>query len=185
MKYLRRFNENISIYDPKWEVFLPDTLVIFKGEEYGIDELTYKKGNVMLNSDLLQISYNLNKILAPDTLEIDIYLVKDDSGEQHIDQTTVIKSGTFDYDRSPGSYIPNMRLDVDITFGDMMASEFSISRKGVHVIQDTSYNSKFDPTHTIFAIEDKSLQKLVDFFNRFNIGVNLDITDFNFLRDIY
>lgn len=186
MKYLRRFNENenISVYDPKWEVFLPETIVVLKGEEYGIDRLVYKKGNVMLNSDMLQISYDINRWLAPDTFEIDIYLVKDDAGEEHIDQTTVINQGKIDYDRSPGKYIHNLRLDVDITFGDMMASEFTISKDGITIIQDTSYGSKFDPTNTLFAIEDESLQKLVDFFNRFNIGIKLDITDFNFLRDI-
>ena len=45
MKYLKSFNENISIYDPKWEVFLPKTIVVLKGQDYGIDKLTYKKGN--------------------------------------------------------------------------------------------------------------------------------------------
>jgi hypothetical protein len=184
MKYLKSFNENISIYDPKWEVFLPKTIVVLKGQDYGIDKLTYKKGNVMLNSDMLQISYDLNQWSAPDTFEIDIYLVKDDSGEEHQDQTTIVKGGTYDYDRSPGSYIHNLRLDVDITFGDMMASEFSITKNGISVIQGTSYGSKYDPTNTLFAIEDESLKKLVDFFNRFNIGVNLSLEDFNFLRNI-
>ena len=184
MKYLKRFNESISIYDPKWEVFLPETIVVLKGEEEGIDRLPYKKGNIMLNSDMLQISYSLNQWSAPDTFEIDIYLVKYDSGEEHQDQTTIVKGGTYDYDRSPGKYIHNLRLDVDITFGDMMASEFSITKDGVSVIQDTSYGSKYDPTNTIFAIEDESLKKLVDFFNRFNIGVNLSLEDFNFLRNI-
>ncbi len=182
MKYLKRFNEGISIYDPKWEVLLPDTIVVLKGEEYGIDRLPYKKGNVMINADMLQITYDFNRVLAPDTFEIDIYFAKDDSGESHQDQTTIVKGGTYDYDRSLGGYIHNLRLDVDITFGDMMASEFTISKNGIQIIQDTSYGSKYDPTNTLFAIEDESLKKLVDFFNRFNIGVNLSLEDFNFLR---
>ena len=66
MKYLKSFNENISIYDPKWEVFLPKTIVVLKGEEEGIDRLPYKKGNVMLNSDMIQISYSLNQWSVPD-----------------------------------------------------------------------------------------------------------------------
>ena len=47
MKYLRSFNENISIYDPKWEVFLPETIVVLKGQNYGIDKLTYKKKELL------------------------------------------------------------------------------------------------------------------------------------------
>ena len=47
MKYLKQFNENISIYDPKWEVFLPENIVIFKGQNQKIDRFSYKKGNVM------------------------------------------------------------------------------------------------------------------------------------------
>lgn len=184
MKYLKRFNESISIYDSKWEVFLPETIVVLKGQGEVIDRLSYKKGNVMLNSNLLQISYILNQWSVPDTFEIDIYLVQYDSGEEHLDQTTIVKDGTYDYDRSSGKYIHNLRLDVDITFGDMMASEFSISKDGIHIIQYTSYGSKFDPTNTIFAIEDESLEKLVNFFNRFNTGVNLNLEDFNFLRNI-
>lgn len=184
MKYLKKFNDNFSIYDPRWKVFLPETIVVLKGEEHGIDRLVYKKGNVMLNSDMLQISYDINQWLAPDTFEIDIYFVKDDSGEKHIDQTTIVKGGTFDYERTTDKNINNMRLDVDITFGDMMAAEFSLSRDGIHIIQDTSYGSKFDPTNTLFAIEDKSLQRLVYFFNRFNIDGKFTIEDFNFLRNI-
>ena len=183
MKYLKRFNENISIYDPKWEELLPETILVLKGQDYGIDKWPYKKGNVMLNADMLQISYDINEWMAPDTFEIDIYLVKDDSQERRGDFTTVLKSGSIDYDRSPGKYIPNLRLDVDMTFGDEMAVEFSISKKGVQVYQDTTYGSKFDPSNTLFAIGDESLQKLVDFFNAFNHGVKLSIEDFNFLRD--
>jgi len=182
MKYLRRFNENISIYDTEWEKLLPETITVLKGQDHGIDRWDYKKGNIMLNSDMIQITYGINKSMAPDTFEIDIYMVKDDSEEKRGDSTTIVNSGTFHCDRSPGKYIPNLRLDVDITFGDQMASEFTISKKGVTVYQDTTYNSKFDPSNTLFAIEDESLQKLVDFFNRFNHGINISIEDLNFLR---
>jgi hypothetical protein len=70
-----------------------------------------------------------------------------------------------------------------MTLGDGMASEFMISKTGVKVIQYTSYGSKYDPTNTIFAIEDESLKKIVYFFNRFDIGYNLSLEDFNFLRN--
>lgn len=183
MKYLKRFNENISIYDPEWEKLLPETITVLKGQDHGIDKWKYRKGNIMLNSDMVQITYGINDPMAPDTFEIDIYMVKDDSDEKRGDSTTIVKSGTFDYDRSPGKTIPNLRLNVDITFGDEMASEFTISKNGVIVYQDTTYSSKFDPSNTLFAIEDNSLQKLVDFFNRFNIGINISLKDLNFLRN--
>jgi len=182
MKFLRRFNENISIYDPKWEELLPQTITVLKGQDHGIDTWVYKKGNVMLNADMVQISYDIDAWMAPDTFEIDIYLVKDDATEQHTDLTTVIKSGSIDYDRSPGKYIPNLRLNVDITFGDEMACEFSIDKKSVKLLQHTTYGSKFDPSNTLFAIKDDDLKKLVQFFNRFNHGINISIEDLSFLR---
>lgn len=182
MKYLKRFNENISIYDPKWEELLPDTILVLKGQDHGVDKWNYKKGNVMLNADMIQITYDIDKPMAPDTFEIDIYMVKDDSSERRGDSTTIIKSiGSREYDRSPGKYIPNLRLDVDITFGDEMACEFVISKKGIEVLQHTSFGSKFDPSNTIFAIGDKSLEELVNFFNRFNHGINIELHDFYFL----
>ena len=182
MKYLRRFDERISIYNPEWEKLLPSTITVLKGQDHGVDAWTYKKGNVMLNADMIQISYDLNVWGAPDTFEIDIYMVNYDSGVEHVDQTTIVKGGTYDYDRSPGNRIKNLRLDVDITFGDMMACEFSISKNGIKLIQNTTYGSKFDPTNTVFAIEEESLIKLIEFFNRFNIGKDLSLEDFHFLR---
>ena len=182
MKYLKKFNENISIYDPKWEVFLPENIVIFKGQNQRIDRFSYKKGNIMLNSDMIQISYGINEWSVPNTFEIDIYFTKEDSGYQHQDQTTLIKGGVYNYNKIQSNQ-HNIKLNVDMTLGDGMASEFMISKTGVKVIQYTSYGSKYDPTNTIFAIEDESLKKIVHFFNRFDIGYNLSLEDFNFLRN--
>lgn len=182
MKYLKRFNENISIYEPKWEVFLPQEIVVLKGQDHGVDRWQYHKGNVMLNADMIQITYDIDEPMAPDTFEIDIYMVKDDLTERRGDSTIIKSSGKLDYDRSPGKYIPNLRLDIDITFGDEMAAEFSISKEGVKIIQHTTFGSKFDPSNSIFALEDDSLKKLIEFFNRFNHGLSLTLSDFYFLR---
>jgi hypothetical protein len=183
MKFLRRFNENISIYDPKWKDLLPQTITVLKGQDHGIDTWVYQKGNVMLNADMIQISYGISEWMAPDTFEIDIYFVKSDNTEKRIDLTKVVDGGKIDYDRSPGKYIPNLRLDVDITFGDEMACEFSIDKKGIKLLQHTTYGSKFDPSNTLFAIEDRDLEKLVEFFNRFNYGIKISIEDLHFLRN--
>jgi len=183
MKYLKKFNERFSIYNPEWKKLLPETITVLKGQDHGVDKWIYKKANVMLNADMIQISYSIDEWMAPDTFEIDIYIVKDDSGEKRSDLTTIVKSGAIEYDTSPGKYISNMRLDVDITFGDEMACEFSIDKEGVKLIQDTTYRSKFDPTNTLFAIEDKDLENLVEFFNRFNNGIKISLEDLDFLRN--
>jgi hypothetical protein len=183
MKYLKRFNENISIYNPDWEKLLPETFVVLKGQEHGIDKCIFKKSNVMLNADMIQISYSNDEWMIPDTFEIDIYFVKDDTYSKRDDSTTIVKSGVLDYSKNTGKVIPNLRLTVDITFGDDMASEFTIDRvSGDKLLQDTTYGSKFDPTNTLFALDDDSLKKFVEFLNRFNHGVELTLDDFKFLQ---
>ena len=74
-----------------------------------------------------------------------------------------------------------MRIDIDITWGDAMACEFYIDNKGeVKVTEYTSFRSKTDPSNTIFALDDKSLQLFIDFLNRFD-GFKLDVSQFKFL----
>jgi hypothetical protein len=72
-----------------------------------------------------------------------------------------------------------LRLDVDISYGDAMVSEFSIeSPNKVNVIHYTGKNSKYDPD-TKFAFTDNSLKDIVEFFNR--LGYSLDVSDFKFI----
>ena len=74
-----------------------------------------------------------------------------------------------------------MRKDIDITWGEAMACEFYIDNTGkVEVIEYTSFNSKTDPSNTIFALDDNSLKSFVEFLNRFGLS-NFDVTDFEFL----
>ena len=180
MKYLKKFNENYpgdnytytikrdrtlkpgdskdikssdTIYDKSWESLLPEKLSI----NYHQKTYSFKKGNVMLNGDMVQITYDSGSEIwgAPDTLEFDIYFVKD----------TVTN---------------NIRLDIDITYGDMMACEFSVDYPNkVKVIEYTSHHSKTDTSNTIFALEDESLKGFVDFLNKF--GLKLSVSDFKFL----
>lgn len=183
MKYLKRFYENISIYNTEWEKMIPDNLVVLKGQDYGIDRFDYKKGNVMLHADMIQITYDIDDPVAPDTLEIDLYFVSDTEMEKRGDSTTILKSGVFNYDRNLKTNMPNLRMSVDISFGDQMACEFSIDKKsGLKVFQSTSYGSKFDPTNSLFALDQKSLDHFIVFLNRFNHGVALRTEDFRFLQ---
>ena len=180
MKYLKRFNEDITatigsngiikpnhnvksdvintIYDKRWEEHLPPFITInYHGELY-----KFKKDNIMLHSDMIHITYASTELNsqesgeiwgAPDTLEFDIYFAKEE----------------------------NIVLNVDITYGDAMACEFSVEAPNkIKVIQYTSYHSKFDPSNTVFALVDESLQSFINFLNRFE-GMKLKKEDFKFL----
>ncbi len=147
MKYLRKFNES-SIYDKSWESFLPEEITLIKDGEH-----IFKKGNIMINADMVQITYSNKEVGYPNTLEFDIYFSNNGS----------------------------IKLDIDITYGDLVASEFSIeSPNKVTVGQYTSYHSKFDPSNTVFALDNKSLSEFVNFLNKFN-GMKLSVSDFKFL----
>ena len=118
-------------------------------------EHKFKVGNIMKHADMVQVTYEneSEEWGAPSTLEFDFYFSED----------------------------PEMRMDIDITWGDAMACEFYIeSPSKVGVIQYTSFRSKADPSNTIFALDDKSLKYFVDFLNRFD-GFKLDISQFKFL----
>lgn len=180
MKYLKRFNEDVeatikpngtisaninpktnhinTIYDKRWEQHLPEYFTI----NYHGKLFKFKKDNTMLHSDMVQITYASTPIDSdeqgeiwgtPDTLEFDIYFAKED----------------------------NIVLNVDITYGDAMACEFSVEAPNkVKVVEYTSYHSKFDPSNTVFALVDESLQSFINFLNRFE-GMKLKKEDFKFL----
>jgi hypothetical protein len=150
----KKNNDNI-IYKSEWESELPDMMSInYHGRIY-----KFKKGNIMLIGDLVEITYDSypGEIWgAPDTLEFDFYFAKDNDTNK-------------------------LRINVDITYGDLMACEFSVEEPNkVNVIQYTSYDSKFDPSDTVFALSDESLNKFINFLNKFP-GVKLNKEDMKFL----
>ncbi len=154
-----KLNESkISLYNKDWEKLLPNEITIIKGYTDGVKEHTYKKGNIMLNSDTVQITYENNEIGFPNTLEFDLYFVN------------VNSTG-------------NIRLNVDITYGDEVVCEFSIEGNKLKLVQYTSFGSKFDPSNTVFGFDEKSLEALIVYFNRFN-GMNISRSQFNFLDGI-
>jgi hypothetical protein len=151
MKYLKSyilFESNI--YDVDWKTILPQQMVILKDGEH-----TFKLGNIMKNSDMVQVTYenSKNEWGAPSTLEFDFYFSED----------------------------PKMRIDIDITWGEAMACEFYVdSPSKVGVTEYTSFRSKTDPSNTIFALDNNSLKEFIDFLNRFD-GFKLDVSQFKFL----
>jgi hypothetical protein len=157
MRYLKSFNESVDIYNIDWHKISPDYLTVIKDGR----TTKFHCGNIMKHFDMVQVSYDTvpGEIWGvPDTLELDIYFVK------------------------PGGKIDkSLRLNIDITYGDLVASEFSITTPNkVSVIEYTSYHSKFDPSNTVFAFYEESLEKLIKFFNEFN-GIHVSREQFNFL----
>jgi hypothetical protein len=72
-------------------------------------------------------------------------------------------------------------LGVDITYGDLMACEFTAEAPNkIKVVEYTSYHSKFDPSNTVFGLVDDSLQSFINFLNRFE-GMKLKKEYFKFL----
>ena len=184
MKYLKRFNEDIeatikangnisanidpktdsinTIYDKRWEDQLSEYFTInYQGKLY-----KFKKDNIMLHSDMIQITYASTPLNskesgeiwgAPDTLEFDIYFAKEDDEDDKV------------------------VLNIDITYGDLMACEFIIEAPNkIKVVEYTSYHSKFDPSNTVFGLVDDSLQSFINFLNKFS-GMKLKKEDFKFL----
>jgi hypothetical protein len=159
VKHLIRFNESVNIYDIDWHDIAPKYLILINDDK----KIKFKLGNIMKHFDMVQVTYNTDgsEIWGdPDTLEFDVYFVK------------------------PGGKMDkSLRLDIDITYGNLVASEFSITTPNkVSVVQYTSYHSKFDPSNTVFAFDEESLQKIIEFFNKFK-GINVSRDQFNFLDE--
>lgn len=160
MKYLKKFesySQSNMIYDVDLSRILPEEFTI---QEYGTH--TFKRGNIMKNSDMFQITYvNIeNEWGYTDTLEIDLYTVQDATTK-------------------------SIKFDVDITLGDFVVSEFSLEPPNkIHVIQNMTYGTKFckDCKDCIFSFTDESVEKLVDFFNHFE-NINITTNDLRFLNN--
>jgi hypothetical protein len=149
----------VNIYDIDWHDIAPKNLTVIKDDR----RTKFKLGNIMKHFDMVQVTYNTDggEIWGdPDNLEFDVYFVK------------------------PGGKMDkSLRLDIDITYGNLVASEFSITSPDIlNVIQYTSYHSKFDPSNTVFAFDEESINKIIKFLNTFN-GVNVQRDQFNFLDE--
>jgi hypothetical protein len=157
VKHLIRFNESVDIYQVDWHNIAPNELTLINDDR----KIEFEIGNIMKHFDMIQVTYDTKGggiWGVPDTLEFDLYFVK------------------------PGGKLnKDIRVNVDITYGNLVASEFSITSPNiVNVIQYTSYHSKFDPSNTVFAFDEESLHKIVDFFNKIN-SINVQRDQFNFL----
>lgn len=172
MKYLKLFEElyRKSIYEQDWKEFVPDSFVVIKGDitdinGFLLDPKTskptnqlcrYKLGNIMANL-VYQITYerDFDVLGIPDTLELDVAILEPE--------------------------LDNFKMSVEITFGDLVVSGFHISKPNkFQIYQYTSYFSNNDPSDTVFAFDELSLNKLINFINKFD-GLKTVRSDFNFL----
>jgi GMP synthase-like glutamine amidotransferase len=155
----------ISIFDKEnWRKYLPQKLKLITNNGHFELEQT----DLTVNSDLIQIIWHQNtfegpndsnKDGEPDTIEFDIHTVKTNDGTE----------------ANPD----NLKLNIDITYGDTMVSQFTISMPGeVKVAHYNGFGSKYDK-ETEFGFEDETIKELVNFFNRF--GFQLDTKDFKFI----
>ena len=168
MKHLKTYesfipneNKKTPYWNPSWEKNLPNEIKVIKGQDTFTQHPIYKKGNIMINGDMVQITYTNEHYpmetdkVVPETLEIDITFANN------------VNTNELD-------------LNVDITYGDEMAAEFQIHGDKLDIIQYTSYGSKFDPSNTVFAFDDDSLNQFIEFLNQFD-GTKVSREQFNFL----
>jgi len=169
MKYLKSFENRaygsnyVSILDEDIEKYLPKKMDIYTmggGEGGGNYELELDA--VTRETDILRVPYTQNTpeevggdVLAdgePDTLEYDMHFITKDG---------------------------NLKINVDVTYGDSMISSFSLERPDKLIVNHyTGLGSHIDP-ETHFGICGDSIKELVKFFNRF--GFQLHEKDFSFL----
>ena len=176
MKHLRKFNENVSLFDRNWVELLPKELTVinqngeFTLEVNSLDPDQYGYSGIYNLMTSVSFSYSQNTIEKegddptadgePDSLQFDISVVKDNDG-------------------SSANPSKALRLNVDLTYGDSMVYEFTIDYPNkVNVHHYNGKDSLYDP-ETYFGFSDESLQELVNFFNRF--GFTTTPEDFKFM----
>jgi hypothetical protein len=142
---IKRFNESVNIYDADTRKVAPKSLIVKKDGK----TLKHSLGNIMKHSDMLQITFDRShqEMGYPDTLEIDMYFIKP-SGKNVF------------------------KIDIDITYGDLIVSEFSIySPRKLHQINDPKVD---------FCFDKKSVDDIVKFINDFT-RFDLNTGDLDFL----
>ena len=167
IKMYEYFTEKrISIFDQDIKKLLPEEIHI--ENTYG--KHTLKKKDVMLNGDLIQIAYHhdtaaeKNDVSAdgePDYLCFDIHTLKENDGTE-----------------ANGD---NLRLNIDITYGDAMIFSFTIEAPNKVVSHHYTGIGSMHEKETKFHFEDETLEELITFFNRFSNKYNLTKTYFKFL----
>ena len=165
MKFIKSYKifeaDATFMYDPSIESILPVYIKVIKGDPKDPLRLAYKKGISRHLGPEVQIPYetmdNNGGRENPDTLEFDIY---------------------WNYDTNTSS----LNINVEVNYGDLTACQFSVEAPNkVDVIVYTSLHSKDDPSNTVFAIDDESLQSFCNYINKWDIGIHINREDLKFM----
>jgi len=165
MKFIKSYkifeSDATFMYDPSIEDILPEYIKIIKGDPKNPLRLVYRKGISRHLGPEVQIPYEtMDKNGGrenPDTLEFDIYW-------------------SFDTNTS------SLNINVEVNYGDLTACQFSIEAPNkVDVIVYTSLHSKDDPSNTVFALDDESLESFCNYINRWDKAINIKREDLNFM----
>jgi GMP synthase-like glutamine amidotransferase len=167
LKYFenRAYNSNyVSILDSDIEKYLPKKMGIYTmgggGESGGSYEL--ELDTFTRETDILRVPYSHNTLQdvdgditadgEPNILEFDLHFFRKEN---------------------------NLKIIVDVTYGDNMVSSFSIEHPNkINVSHFTGLGSQMD-SETHFGLTDESIEEWLHFFNRF--GFRLHKKDFTFI----
>jgi len=160
MKYIKSFLEKkIPITSSEVRKILPQTIsIITSNGEFELEisdmQMTYPKLWVSYFHSTPEKTGNVLTDGEPDYIGFDLNFIKRDH---------------------------KFEINVENTYGDAMMFEFKlVPPNEVIVGHYNGIKSKFDPEYK-FSYTEKSIQDLIDFFNRFTFGFNLTRDKFNFL----
>lgn len=169
----------ISIFQQDWfEKLLPDTLTIVSDQKFkklnfdqtitdseGTNEFVFDKNECTIDYDLVQFTYYYNSM-------------KNDDGAISDGEPSMLE-----FDIHFHRNVDGIKLNVDITYGDNMAVEFSIeSPNKINVIHYTGIGSKHD-SDTHWGFKNESIKHLINFFNSFSHGIELKPEDLSFIDE--
>jgi len=167
MKFIKSYKifeaDSTFMCDPKWEESLPNYITVIKGDPQNPKRLAYKKGVSRHLGSEVQIPYetmdNSGGRENPDTLEFEIY---------------------WSFNLNTNS----LNINVEVNYGELTACQFSIEAPNkVDVTVYTSYHSKDDPSNTVFALDDESLESFCNYINRSDSSFNINREDLNFMDE--
>jgi hypothetical protein len=77
-----------------------------------------------------------------------------------------------------------LNINVEVNYGELTACEFVIKDPNkVDAVVYTSYHSKDDPSNTVFALDDESLESFCNYINRWDSAFNINRKDLNFMDE--
>ena len=199
-RHIKKYNESTSIFSQDVKNFFPDKIYLSTNNgDWDLDKM-----DLMLNGDLIQMAYYHNpsgKSNDGDLVEVDIDKSQKLPQSQSQNKLELDSESNVDLISGEPHYLQfdihtnknerGIKLLVDITYGDSMASEFSIEytttgatastgETKINVIHYTGINSKYDP-ETYFGFTDETINDLVNLFNSFNHDFKLTSDDFKFI----